>query len=117
VQPLAVLTSKPLESPTTGIVASVGDKEKLQPEPCLTVNVAVPTEIVPLRAIPVLASTLKPTAPLPLPPLPDVMWIHESLLTAFQPQPVGASTLNPLLPPEAEISMLVGLSEYVQAES
>jgi hypothetical protein len=57
---------------------------------------------VPLRAAPVLAATLNPTDPLPLPLAPDVMLIHEALLAAVHPHPLLVVTATgPPAPPAA----------------
>lgn len=48
----------------------------------MIVNVCVAIAIVPARGVPVFASTLKLTAPLPLPEAPDVTVIHGTPLTA-----------------------------------
>jgi hypothetical protein len=48
----------------------------------LTVNVCVAIVIVPARAVPVFAATLKPTVPLPVPEAPLVTVIHGAPLTA-----------------------------------
>ena len=37
-------------------------------------------------------AAVKPTVPLPLPDAPEVMVIHDALLTAFQAQPVAEVT-------------------------
>jgi hypothetical protein len=50
----------------------------------LTVNVWLAIVIVPLRAAPVFAATVKPTDPLPVPLAPEVTVIQDALLTAFQ---------------------------------
>ena len=58
---------------------------------------------VPVRALPVLAATLKVTLPLPEPVVPAVMVIHAALLAAVHPQPAPADTATetPVVPPAA----------------
>ena len=46
--------------------------------------------------------------PLPLPALPEVMEIQESLAVAIQPHPLFAVTLTLPLPPAAATEVLVG---------
>lgn len=62
----------------------------------MTVNVWPATVIVPVRAAPVFAATLKVTLPLPLPVAPAVIAIHEALLVAVHPQPLPAVTATVL---------------------
>jgi hypothetical protein len=50
--------------------------------------------IVPLRAAPVLAATLNPTGPLPVPDAPDVTVNHGALLVAVHVQPAPAVTVT-----------------------
>jgi hypothetical protein len=57
----------------------------------------------------VTASTLNVTVPLPVPLALDVMVIHESLLTAVQPQPPVAVIVIVPLPPSFSTLKLVGL--------
>jgi len=71
------------------------------PAACATANVWPAIEIVPLRAGPTLAATLKPTDPLPSPLVPDVMAIHVALLFAVHEHPVGAVTPTDPVPPAA----------------
>jgi hypothetical protein len=73
----------------------------------LIVVVAEPTLIVPLRAVPLLAATLYPTAPLPEPAAPDVIVIHDESLTAVQLQDAVLATLTkPVLEPAAALTMV-----------
>ena len=65
--------------------------------PCETVNVWPPTVIVPVRAEPALAATVKLTVPLPEPLL--LVVIHGTLLTADQAQLAAVVTVNEPLPP------------------
>jgi hypothetical protein len=60
----------------------------------LTVNVWPAIVIVPLRADPVLAATLNPTGPLPVPDAPDVTVIHGTPLVAVQVHPAPAVTVT-----------------------
>jgi hypothetical protein len=52
--------------------------------------------------------------PLPLPLAPDVMMIQGSFLVAVQPQPEGAVTLTPPVPPAAANDWLVAPHEKLQ---
>ena len=78
---------------------------------CVTVNARLAIVTVPVRAAPVLAAIVIATEPLPLPLVPDVMVIHEALLTAaVQLQPAGAVTATGLMaPPVAATSRLAVL--------
>jgi len=82
---------------------------------CVTVNVRVAIVTVPVRAAPVLAAIVIATEPLPLPLAPDVMVIHEALLTAaVQLQPAVAVTATGLIgPPVGATSRLAGLISYM----
>lgn len=72
-------------------------------------NVAPAIVSVPVRAAPVLAATLKPTDPFPVPLAPDVTAIHCTLLLAVQVQPDGVVTLTgPPGPPVDETDSLEG---------
>jgi len=62
-----------------------------------------------------LTATEYPAVPLPLPLAPDVTVIQGLLLKAVQPQPPGATTLTPALPPLDSNRPLVGDIENVQA--
>jgi hypothetical protein len=67
---------------------------------------------VPVRAAPVFAAVLKPTAPLPLPLAPDVMLIHEALLVVVHAQPLAVDTATgPPAPPVSARDSLVGVIE------
>ena len=56
--------------------------------------------IVPVRwLVPVLAATVKATVPLPVPLLPEVIFIQLTLLVATQGQPLEAITLTLPGPP------------------
>ena len=70
--------------------------------------------IVPVRAAPVLAATVKSTVPLPLPLAPDVMEIQFAAVVAVQPQPAGAVTLTCVPgPPPLATDWLAGLIDEV----
>jgi hypothetical protein len=47
---------------------------------------------VPVRALPVLAATLRPTEPFPLPDAPEVIVIHGTPLVAVHVQPAAVVT-------------------------
>jgi hypothetical protein len=49
---------------------------------------------VPLRADPVLAATVYPTLPLPVPAVPDVTVIHDALLDAVHAQLAAVVTFT-----------------------
>lgn len=74
--------------------------------------------IVPLRAPPEFAPTLKPTDPFPLPLAPDVTVIHDALLDAVQVQllPTVVTAIGVPLPPAAAIDSLDGAMVYVQLD-
>ena len=76
----------------------------------LTVNVWLAIVIVPLRAAPVFAATVKPTDPLPVPLAPAVTVIHDALLTAFHVQLAvdGVTVIAVPAPPVAAIDSLFG---------
>ncbi len=65
-------------------------------------NVFEPTVIVPVRSIPVFASTENCTVSGPLPLDPAVTWIHGSAVVAVQVQPATVVTeKEPVPPPDA----------------
>ena len=67
---------------------------------CDTVNVLPAAVIVPLRAAPEFAATVKDTLPLPAPELPLVIVIHEAFDAAVQAHvPADALTANDPEPP------------------
>jgi len=78
---------------------------------CVTVNVWPAMVRVPERAPPVLAATLNPTEPFPLPFAPEVTATHPALLLAVQVQPLPVDTATVPVPPVAAIGELVGLIE------
>ena len=70
--------------------------------------------IVPERAGPTFAVTLKPTCPSPPPLDPEAMAIHGAWLEAVQLQPDGAATATVAEPVLAPIDATPGLIEYEQ---
>ena len=70
--------------------------------------------IVPVLAKPELATTEKLTVPLPVPELPEVIVIHEALLTAVHPHPVCVVTFTLPEPPPAGEDALTGEMEEAQ---
>ena len=78
---------------------------------CDTVNVWPAMARVPARAPPVLAATLNPTDPFPLPLAPEVTSTHPAPLLAVQVQPLPVDTATDPVPPVAAIGELVGLIE------
>ena len=82
----------------------------------LTVNGWPAMVSVPTRAAPVFAATLNATDPSPLPLVPDVMVIQDSLVVAVQAQPLADETATGLpAPAEAATDSLVGAIEYAHA--
>jgi hypothetical protein len=59
---------------------------------CETVSTCRATSTVPMRGPAVLAATLRPIVPSPLPSVPEVIAIHGTLLVALQEQPPPAVT-------------------------
>ncbi len=72
--------------------------------------------IVPLRAEPVFAPTLKPTDPLPVPLAPDVTVIHDALLVAVHVQLLAdaVTAMGVPAPAVAGTESLVGAVVYVE---
>src|SRR5689334_22736717 len=75
---------------------------------CVTVKVCPAMVAVPVRCAPLFAATMKPTEPLPVPPVLSSM-IQASLLTAVQAQPACVVTVTDPLPPAAAKFCDVGL--------
>jgi hypothetical protein len=83
-----------------------------QPLAWLTVNVWPATVIVPVRAGPESAATVKVRVPFPLPTLPVVMVIQPSAVEPVHAQPVAVVTaIGTPAPPAAAIDWLDGLME------
>ena len=75
----------------------------------LTVKVRVAIVSVPVRAVPVLAATVKPTDPLPVPVAPDVIVIQDALLFAVHRHALVVVTATGVpVPPAAATFWLVG---------
>ena len=71
-----------------------------------------PMVAVPVRLVPaVLAATLRPTVPLPVPEAPEVTAIHDALLVAVRAQPLVPLTDTDTGPPAAPTLWLDGDSE------
>ena len=87
---------EPLAAPDDGSVDEVGEMVVVHGAPaCVTVKVLPPTVKVPVReVVTLLALTLYPTLPLPLPLAPDVTVIQEALLVAVHEHPVPAVTFT-----------------------
>jgi hypothetical protein len=82
----------------------------------LTVKVNPATVIVPARTTVLrLAAYVKTTLPLPVPLVPAVIVIHETLATAVHAHPVPAATNTVLVPFVAETFIEDGLIEYEHA--
>jgi hypothetical protein len=69
---------------------------------------------VPLRAAPVLAATLNPTEPLPVPLAPDVTVIHATVLVAVHAQVAPLVTVTVPVLAVAGALRLLGAMAYVQ---
>jgi hypothetical protein len=79
---------------------------------CVTVNVCVAIVIVPVRAAPVLAATVKPREPSPEPLAPLVIVSQDALLVAVHAHPLGAVTATGVPePPVSAMLWLLGLIE------
>src|SRR5262245_4490174 len=72
------------------------------------------TEMPPVRDPPLLACTVKLTAPLPTPVAPPVIVIQPSAVAASQWQPAPVVTLKKPLPPSTGYNPLPGLRANVQ---
>lgn len=81
----------------------------------LTVNVCPAIVTVPLRAAPVVAATLSPTVPAPVPAPPAVTVIHGAFDADVQLHPSPADTDTEADPPLAGIGWDVGAIVYAQA--
>jgi hypothetical protein len=84
---------------------------------CVTVNVLPAATIVPLRELlPVLAATVNPTLPLPVPEVPAVMLIHDALVVAVHAQLLtdAVTAIEPEPPASAKLCV-AGDIEKVQA--
>ena len=76
-----------------------------------TVKVCPAIVSVPLRALPVLAATLKPTVPFPLPLVPEVIVSHDALLLAVHAHPLVVVTATLPLDAVSGAFWLVGAME------
>ena len=77
--------------------------------------VAEPTVIRALRAAPLLAATLYPTVPLPVPGEPEVIVTHDASLDAVQLHDAPLDTaIEPVLAPATALTV-VGVTPYEQA--
>ena len=105
------------ESAFFGTVCPVGGlRVKLHPSACVTVNVWPATVSVPVRRGPVLAATVKFTAPLPVPVAGVTPVIQGALLAAVHEHPdVAATAIAVPAPPAAATDWDVGLMEYAHA--
>jgi hypothetical protein len=75
----------------------------------LTVKVCPPIAIVPVRAAPVFAATIKLTDPLPVPAAPAVIVIHDALLMAVHAHvPPAVTVIAVPVPPASAIDSLAG---------
>jgi hypothetical protein len=89
-----------LRAPTEFVDWIIGEIVYVYDGDCVAVNVSPAMVIVPVRwLVPVLAATVKATVPLPVPLLPEVIFIQLTLLVATQGQPLEAITLTLPGPP------------------
>lgn len=108
-QPDVALSCTVLVDAPACTVRLVGESEKLQVLALwLTVTVRPATVSVPLRAAPWFGAIVKFTLPLPVRLAPEVIVIHELLLTAVQAQPDVVETAVELLPPPPAMFRAVG---------
>ena len=94
-QPIVVDTATVPAPPDAAIEAEVEPIAALQAPAvpaCVTVNVLPATVRVPVRTPPGFASTLRVTAPLPVPLAPEVTVTHGTSLVAVQSQPFATAT-------------------------
>ena len=88
--------------PLAGVVSETVGGVVSEAAAWVTVTVCAATVIVPVRALKlVFADTEKPTVPLPVPSVPEVIVIQDAPLMAVQLQPAPAVTVR-LLPLPAE---------------
>jgi hypothetical protein len=113
--PLDVITLKPLAAAAEEKFPIVGDIAYVQLLAWLTVNVCPAIVKVPVLGEPLFAATVKETAPVPVPLLPAVIVIQETLDAAVQAQPVLVVTLALPLPPTSLKLALFVDKEYEQA--
>lgn len=111
--PVGVVTVVEPEPPAAPTLPPTGEIEYEQPTPfCETVSAWPAIVSVPERAIELLlAATVKPTLPLPVPVAPLAIVIHEAPLVAVHAQPLAAVTLAVADSPVAGDVSLVGVSE------
>jgi len=112
--PAAVRTSKVPSPPPCATVADEEDSEIVQSAPWLTVKVRPAIVSDPDRAGPVVAATLYPTSPLPLPLAPDAIVIQDTLLAAVHAQPAPAVTETVPSAPDAGTDRVSGEIAKVQ---
>jgi hypothetical protein len=99
-QPAAVLTTIVPAPPPGFVVWLSGETSKPQPGDCVTVNGSPAMVSVPVRVGPVVAATVMPTTPLPVPDA-VVSDTQFTLLEAVHTQP-GAAVTATLVDPPAE---------------
>ena len=66
---------------------------------CVTVTVLPAIVSAPVRAVPSLAPTVKPSVPLPLPLAPEVIVIHDAVVELVHAQPALLVTVTDPVPP------------------
>ena len=107
VHPLAVLTPTVRVPPPASTLCVSGDTSKAQPGDCVTVNTWPAIVAVPVRGGPVVAATVKLTAPLPVPEL-VASEIQLTSLAAVHGHPDAVVTLTVLDPPAAPAAYVEG---------
>ena len=115
-QPLVPLTDTASDPPAAPTLWLEGDRENAPhaAAACATVKLCPPMVAVPVRLVPaVLAATLRPTVPLPVPEPPEVTAIHAALLVAVRAQPLVPLTDTATGPPDAATLWLDGDKENV----
>lgn len=103
-QPAVVVTEIVPLAAVDGAVTEPGDTVKVQAAASVTVKVAPPAVIVPVRAEELgFAAALNTTVPLPV-PLPAAVIVNQlALLVAVHAQPAPATTPTELMPPVPDI--------------
>jgi len=82
---------------------------------CVTVNVRLPIESEPARAVSVFAATENATLPLPVPLAPETIASHGTMLEADHEQPAAVETaMGVPAPPPAATDCDVGVMEIEQ---
>jgi hypothetical protein len=100
------------DAPAAGALMFRRLSTKVQFFACCTVSVCPAIVNVPVLTLAGFARTVKPTVPFPLPIVPEVTVIQESLLAAVHVHPFTADTLTVgPIPPPGPAAWLVGVIE------